>query len=110
MEELQDHPFINNYMKGQPLTQLNIKQFEESLKGTADFNPQHLVMADPKGTTPSGGDDTWSIVYSSKNADQLKILVDILIRSSQFNPEIDLTNSTYFASQDYKPDHMSTQI
>ena len=103
MEELQEHPFIANYMKNSPLTQMNIDAFKEGLKKKPDVKPDHFIMPDPKGTTPSGGEDTWSIVYSTKNPDQLNLLVEQLVRSSQFNNDADLSDSTYFSKQEIKP-------
>ena len=46
--------------------------------------------------------NTHSVIYSTKNGDQLKILVNQLVNSSQFNTTIDLQNSTYF-SKNYQP-------
>ena len=73
MEELQDHPFISASMHGSPLTRMKLDQFDDEMKKSEQFEaPYNTIIKGQDSVT----NDDHSVVYSTKNGDQLKILVN----------------------------------
>ena len=73
MEELQDHPFISKTLEGNPLTGMSTEEFTQELSA---LDPSITApMKNTVGSTNIEKGQSYSCIYSTKNGDQLKILV-----------------------------------
>ena len=73
MEELQDHPFISKILEGNPLTGMSTEEFTQELSA---LDPSITApMKNTVGSTNIEKGQSYSCIYSTKNGDQLKILV-----------------------------------
>ena len=101
VEELTDHPFINEELMSVPMTVLNIEEFNAALEVSSKGHVSGLSAGGQHSHMTSRFEDTvihdTDVILTTKKSEQVPTLLRQLVNSTLFQEaNIDLQNSTYF--------------